>query len=1305
MSVDTIKEQSITDTPLLLFECQLVDGSTERWATHEVTVDGATYSGRVLTHNAFELRAGSEDGIDGASRLSLTLANADSRLSQIERSTGFRGAHLTVRFAFYDVLANATTTSPKVLFRGLANPPDLCTESKLRIAFTSRLNLHRVLLPSIRIQRRCPWLFPATAEQRALGVHGADDGKYSPYFRCGYSPDIEEGIGNRNGDTPFASCDYTRVQCEERGMFDRDSSGRVTRRFGGIEFVPASILVRGAGESTRHVSSPVENIARYNDFVPMVYGTAWFQPPIVFARNDGNLTRMEVLVAVGEIQSILKVVVNGIEIPLAQDRDMSATGWFSPVSAGNRTGNFNLDFSDAAGAAVGDPYGGMAYLSVVVPNRISDGRALPRIEVLLEGLKLSTFDSAGNYAGEAFSNNPAWVILDILRRIGWRLDGLDLASFGRTAEWCDEPVAAKDLNGNNVQIPRFQCNLVLRRRQSAAEVIRGIRNGSALLVVFGEDGRLELRAEQTLARQHPVSSAGSNSTEPLSGGWPVYEFGDGTNGFSGILRRENEESSLQVFSRSIADTPNRVGLEFQDSFNDYQQDSVSLLDAEDVILAGQEINGSVQAAGIANLDQATRIARLHLQKSIQGNTFVEFETSMKGLGILPGDLITLTYLKEGFERQLFRVVKIAPGVNFRTAKLTAQIHDDSWFGDGNDAGGRRRRQGRAETGIPRPLGGKVLDDDGNPQFLVEESAVEESDGGARLLITVGFAPAGTLGTSRAAIPVLSLGTQIDTTGGAIRGGQVLYYAVSARDSDGAESDLSFSVRALIPDSGDSNSVRLYGLSFDSDAVSMSVYRGPSPQQLDRIGDAVPSSDAYVDIGFPGLLKPPPDPNYDHANLYWRFEVLPPVSANVATARTVGNPALSLITNEHRGNVVRILTGPGAGQERAIVANDSTTLAVEPAWIVTPDASSTFVIAESSWRFGASSRTDRAEFEVPNRGGATIQVGGRSANARNEECPAELSPLTRWRLGGAAGEGLDASTPSEPVFGLFAAGDGSLEVVSVSFTELENTRSITGGTLTLHYWDELASPTVTMLEESLEPEDTELQLSTGASAVPGSYVQLGAELLEVEEALDVTRYRVRRGAFDTAGDSHAAGTPAYVLLKRVNVMPFVRDFFGSPSSGSFAFPVYLSNARVAAAELSVTNARGNSPVARQSFTFNVDNGIRTLSGEQLMLQVDGFLAIQSGAAPPAVVGGWRSVRDVFAVLREPPTGGPVVLRLLVNGVSYGDLTIPSGNYISDTINGFGLLPLADGALVGLDIISVPPSDAGSPGSDLTVTLRS
>jgi hypothetical protein len=50
------------------------------------------------------------------------------------------------------------------------------------------------------------------------------------------------------------------------------------------------------------------------------------------------------------------------------------------------------------------------------------------------------------------------------------------------------------------------------------------------------------------------------------------------------MRKPSGEPSFRVYSRGMADTPNRFTVEFQDSLNEYQQDSFSLVDPEDVAL-------------------------------------------------------------------------------------------------------------------------------------------------------------------------------------------------------------------------------------------------------------------------------------------------------------------------------------------------------------------------------------------------------------------------------------------------------------------------------------------------------------------------------------------------------------------------------------------------------------------------------------------------------------------------------------------------------------------------------------------------
>src|SRR3984885_6090873 len=437
-TINVLKELEVPATPLCFLRCRLPTGDIQRWSTHNVTVNGLQYLSRVLKHNIFDLNSSPESATDGVSIVSITLANADAFLSSIERNIGWKGSGLVATFLFFDLTNQVVASNSQVVFRGIANPPDQSTESTLRLSFTNTLNLQRVFLPAVRIQKLCPWNFPSTAAQRQEAVNGGTEGAFSPFYQCGYSPDQTGGVGNVSGSTPYTTCDYSRTQCQQRGMFDTDNQSNVTRRFGGLEFVPASIIVRSYGAKTSQVSTPLPNQALYNDFVPLLYGTGWYQPPIVLARNDGNLTHFEVLLGVGQISSVITVIVNSTQIPVGVNgTNMTATGWYNVISLGARNGNFNPDFSNSSGQPLGDPYGSMAFMSLVVPNWISNGSSFPEVNVLIQGLQLAEYDSGGAYVSNAFTNNPAWVLLDALRRTGWSQPLLDLASFDAVAQRAD----------------------------------------------------------------------------------------------------------------------------------------------------------------------------------------------------------------------------------------------------------------------------------------------------------------------------------------------------------------------------------------------------------------------------------------------------------------------------------------------------------------------------------------------------------------------------------------------------------------------------------------------------------------------------------------------------------------------------------------------------------------------------------------------------------------------------------------------------------------------------------------------------
>jgi hypothetical protein len=244
-------------------------------------------------------------------------------------------------------------------------------------------------------------------------------------------------------------------------------------RFGGLEFVPPVISVRGYGGAWTNSNLSV-NQARYNDFVPMVYGTAWYEPLVVFARNDGNLTRMEVLLGIGLMQGVVTVLVNGVQIPIGVSGvNMTGTGWYNIVTLGTRDGAFDMNFTERERTAGGRSLWqhGVSLCGRAQP--VERRKFTPEIQVLAQGLIVPTYAADGTSLGSQFSNNPAWILLDVLQRSGWTAAELDFTSFAAAAAYCDQQINSTDLNGNAITLPRFQCNLVLQKRHSAGDCSPG----------------------------------------------------------------------------------------------------------------------------------------------------------------------------------------------------------------------------------------------------------------------------------------------------------------------------------------------------------------------------------------------------------------------------------------------------------------------------------------------------------------------------------------------------------------------------------------------------------------------------------------------------------------------------------------------------------------------------------------------------------------------------------------------------------------------------------------------------------------
>jgi hypothetical protein len=173
------------------------------------------------------------------------------------------------------------------------------------------------------------------------------------------------------------------------------------------------------------------------------------------------------------------------------------------------------------------------------------------------------------------------------------------------------------------------------------------------------------------------------------------------------------------------------------------------------------------------------------------------------------------------------------------------------------------------------------------------------------------------------------------------------------------------------------------------------------------------------------------------------------------------------------------------------------------------------------------------------------------------------------------------------------------------------------------------------------------------------------------------------------------------------MPFAAGYFENRASSNYIDTVNLPDIRIAAAEFFVTNSFGNSEGGVTCYTANTAL-LRTLSGGQFSLQVNGYLATQQNAAPPLLVQATHAVRDLRMTMGQAPTGYVITVDVLQNNAEYCQLTYdPSQTIPSAVVDGINLPPLMEYALLSINImVSLIPNytQALNPGRDLTVTIR-
>lgn len=1294
-------------TPVLLFDCTLADGAIERWSTHKATWQGTAYSPRVVTNSGFSIGLLADDGVDWGNRMSVVLVNTDGYVTHLHHAENLKGCTLLVSFAFLDPESGQIQSTPEAVFSGIGDAPEELTTSSARMNFISRFSLQRLALPQTRIQEACPWAFPRNATERAEAVNGGIKGAYSRFYSCGYSADQADGCGNRDSvGNPFGSCAGTKTECAERGMWQQDSRGRATARFGGFQFLPVTSLVRSSGSPQRFWSQAIDGRAKTNDAVPLVYGTVRYPTPVIWAWNDGNFLICEALVGSGPIQGVSRLWANGIELPLGvPGTNMSATGWYDVLTTGSRNGVFDTNFEDGQLRPASDPHGSLAVVSVHVPAGLIGSNSLPNIEVLVQGLQLCRYDNKAHPLERFYSSNPAWVLLDMLKRCGWQDNDVDIPSFANAASVLDQVLPASGGGEPVIFEARAAFNYAVLDRKPAIDIIRGLRQGAELMIRLNAKGQINLGVEAKISDQQSTKTTHTNAISTLNDGWPSFEANDGSVGACTILADKVGDIELRLFCQPTSQTTNRLTVEYQDSRNDYRNGSLSLVDLDDVGRAGSEIAGIFRGLGIPSRTQAERVLSKELARNVDGNLFAEFSTSVKGLGMQPGDIIAITSGVYELTRAPFRVLRMSPGLNFETLVVLAQAHDDGWYGPGTAvSSGSTGWPSSVNSGTPLPIAGYSYDPQNGHALNVLESSASLADGGANELLVVQFRPPR---RQVASLPTPGIGraSLLMQDGGLEPSTKVLYYAVTAVDSAGVESRLSQVIQVVTGAIESSFVVNLNGLTAPLGAVATRVYRGESVFDLLYLTDVDSHLTSWIDYG--GQVSPmrPPDPRYDHADFYWRSELTEQFSVVGLSNDSVEVYGGTLQVDQFAGCAIVVTSGRSKHWESILISNDGAAFKTADPLPSDLQVGDLFVIADASWRLAGRSYSDQITWESPNRTGLTVQIIGRSSTASGMEAPIEQSFLSRYTMVGGSGSLMDSRVPPQPTSAIEAAFDGTLLLRKITTETMTGTSTVSDALLVTYSNDEAVPVTSFTLIAALGQNALTLPLPDVLFIAQNTYIQIDSEIICVNEpTTDGLARWIERGIGGSNSASHSGGVTAVVLERNLHTVPLGTGFFANPAHTDYQHRFLFPNRRIAAAELYLVNMKGTGPGQETCFLLNGQRGLRTFEGGSLILQASGVLSVERDAVNSVAVDRVRIVRDIQAFVDSAPSGGAVNVVIKANGAPIATIVVLSGAVQSGPVVPVGTLSLIEGAKMNIDIAAIPQGANTFSGKNLTVQIR-
>jgi hypothetical protein len=399
-----------------------------------------------------------------------------------------------------------------------------------------------------------------------------------------------------------------------------------------------------------------------NANIPVVYGTRLLGGTRVFLETSGTDNQYlygALVLCEGEVNAITKIYV--------EDKEVTFSGSFSDggtvTSNDDRFGTtiqvqtfYGTDSQVASSLLTtltswtsNHKLSGLCYVAFRITWDADKYIGIPKIQALVQGRKVVSYNASSEAQTASFSTNPAWCLLDYLTntRYGKGIDitDIDIPSF-YTASGIAETQVTPYSGASDINL--FDCNAVIDTGQKLIDNTRTLLKGMRGFLPYAQ-GKYKLIIETT----------GSSVL---------------------TLNEDNIIGGIKVSSERKNEKYNRVQANFINPDKNYQSDTVvydtdhATLKAED---GGFLQEGVIDLPTITNPYQALEFGEIVLSRS-RNNLGLELTANYQAMNLAIGDIVAVTSTITGFSAKPFRVVGMAINPSFEVA-LSLIEHQDAWY--------------------------------------------------------------------------------------------------------------------------------------------------------------------------------------------------------------------------------------------------------------------------------------------------------------------------------------------------------------------------------------------------------------------------------------------------------------------------------------------------------------------------------------------------------------------------------------------------------------------------------------------------